>query len=387
MEHKESKKPNPFMKAFVLLIGLIIAFIFYHNVSTTNILEGLFAVVDGNVGEFSSQSDFEKEDQDSLVKLVAGLWEFQSEPNDTLTILDRIEVTDNGYIWKVEQVEITLPSGIKKNIIHLFHAFLFPSSRSAFDTTYINCVIRNLTQLWVYENDTCEITKYQGFKKGKEVIENAFADIIVENFKDEVEDLFFDSTLFIRKGRKYHRYESEDIQSFFPGNLVEIAYNLSSVDHNKKDEAYTVKDKEVHLSNADIKNPSIHLNMYSECRGDYSVRDLMRRSITEDLQSVKVAGRNPEQVQSLIDCYYVPFCLEAKLNSIVLTRKEELEKLVVDFDVTWQGAVDNVSLNITGNSIDKKRWENELLKEINLWKFQPVQKEAPHITVSFTKAL
>lgn len=384
---RTGKKQNSYVKAFVLLIALVIAFFFYYKVSNSNLLEGMFSVFDENVGEFSSQSEFTETDRDSLIKLVAGFWEYKSPASDTLTVLDRLEITDNGYIWKVEEVELTVPSGARKKITHVFHAYLYPSSKSPFDTTYTNSVIRNLTQLWIYDGDTCEISKYEGTVRHREVITNAFADYVVENFKDETEDLFLSKDVLIRNNRKYARYSEEDISTFFPGNLIELVYNLTSTEHNRKDEAYKVKNKEIRLSAEDITKPNIRLDPFVQCKSAKTVSAFIQLAVSEDLQSSKVEKRSAEQVMEFVTGYYMPYCLQTKLKTMVLGNKGVDGELRIAFAVNWQGGVEDVSLSIHAKSIDKKRWENELRQEIMKWKFQKLDKESKPVKVEFTKEI
>ena len=160
MPRHSVKRRSPFAKAIALAIGLVIAFFLYYKVKTGNIIEVFLATFEDTMTTPTEQSKFSKREMDSLVELASGFWVYKSDATDLITIDDRLEITDIGYIWQVEQVQFTLPSGNTKNIIHVFHGFFYPSSKAVPDTTYVNSVVRSLPQMWIYGDDTCKITKY-----------------------------------------------------------------------------------------------------------------------------------------------------------------------------------------------------------------------------------
>ena len=381
------KKRSPFAKAIALAIGLVIALYLYHKVKTSNLMEVFLSVFEDTMTTPTNQSKFSNRERDSLVELASGFWVYKSDTADLITIDDRLEITDNGYMWQVEQTQFTLPSGNKKNITHVFHGFFYPSSISVPDTTYVNIVVRNLPQMWIYDDDTCIITKYFGGTRSHKVIEDAFADLVVGDFKDEAVDVFLGGKFFKMNNRKYTPYGDEDIQIFFPEGLIDKVYNLTTADDVKKDEMYTIKGKEVTLSK-DIKSKGeIELSTHKECTDCFSLRDFLRKAIAEDLQKTPVAGRNLDEITLLMKKYYIPYCLSDKMDFTIYDQDKEPSQMNVSFNLTWEGKTENVSAQVKASAIGRKWKEKEMTMEIEKWKFQPLEKESPPFKVLFAEVI
>ncbi len=390
MPQYAKKKQNPFIKALVLLIALIFGVSFYSKVATTDVMEGFLSVFENSMTESSSQTKFSDEERDSVTKLVAGFWTYQTDTNNVIAIDDRIEITDNGYIWQVEQIQFTLPSGDKKNIAHVFHGFLYPSSKSSLDSLSINSVIRFLPQLWIYGNDTCEIRKYYGESREHKVEDNVIADygnFVVDDFKDEAVDVLADGNVFKMGDRDYRPYKGKDIQTFFPAGLIEMVFNLTTAGHKRSTEQYRIKDKEVFLTTDSRQRKEIRLETNKHCTECLSLKDFLRKAITDDLQKATIIKREVDGISSLIREYYMPFCLKDELCSITMNPKFKVPFITISFDLTWQGRIENISIRVPGNAMDRKWRENEIRQEVQRWKFQPLEKESTPFAVTFTDTL
>lgn len=387
MPRHSVKRRNPFAKAIALAIGLAIALFLYYKVKTGNIVEVFLAMFEDTMTTPTEQSKFTEREMDSLLELASGFWVYKSDTTDPVTIVDMLEITDNGYIWQVEEVQFTLPSGNRKKITHVFHGFFYPSSKAIPDTTYVNSVVRSLPQMWIYGDDTCTITKYYGGNRSQQVIENAFADLIVENYRDDAVDVFLGERVFKMKNRDYAPYEEEDIRNFFPQGLVDKVYNLSTAHDVKKDKMYSIEKKEVILNKGAKTKEVIKVHSVKECIDCFSRRDFLRKAIAEDLQKTKVTERKLDDVTLLMKKYYIPYCLKEKTDFTIYERDRKPLQVDFSFDLTWEGKTENVIVQMEGRTIGRKWIEKDLTMEIEKWKFQPLKNESPPVTVTFTEEI
>ena len=389
MHHPVKKKQNPFIKAIVLFVALIFGLFFYNKIATTNVMEGFFAAFEDSATEFNSQVEFTEAQRDSLIALASGFWEYQSDENAIMKHNDRIEITENGYIWQVEQIQLTLPHETKKNITHVFHGYFYPSSVSAFDTNYINCVIRHFPQLWIYEDDTCEIRKYFGTPKKDAIAKNAFSDLVMVNFIDDDMDVFIDGTTLQVRDRRYRPFPKENIQSFFPEGLIDKVYNMTMAVQIAEGKKYMVdkKKKEVVFGRHDKMEENIQIETHRECKDCLLLRDFIRKAIIEDRQKSVAEKREIETVTSVIQEYYMPLCLHDEIFSLLRSKKDEVPYITISFSLDWQGNVDNVSIRVSGDTYARKWRENEIKQEVERWKFQPLEKETTPFNVTVTDTL
>lgn len=390
MPRHSVKRRSPFAKAIALAIGLVIALFLYNKVKTGNLVEVFLALFEDTITAPTTQSKLTNEERDSLMELASGFWVYRSDTNYIFTVDDRLEITDNGYIWQVERIQFTLPSGDKKSMTHVFHGFFYPSSKAVPDSTFINSVIRFLPQMWIYEGDTCVITKYFGESRQHKLEDNVlldYGDFVVGDYKDEALDVFLDGKSFTMNNRKYIPYGDKDIQKFFPQGLVDKVYNLSTVEDVKRDKMYSVINKEVILNRGVIAKDVIEVPSLKECTDCFSMQDFMRKAIVNDLQKTTIADRNLDEIIDLMKKYYIPYCLKAKMSLALYGKDAELPQISFSFNLTWEGKTGNVMVLIQASALDRKVKEKEITREIEKWRFQPLEKESPPFKVSFTEAL
>ena len=189
------------------------------------------------------------------------------------------------------------------------------------------------------------------------------------------------------KNRDYAPYNDEDIQKFFPLGLVDKVYNLSTVDEVKKDKMYSVKNKEVILNKGAKTKDVIEVPSLEECTDCFSLRDFLRKAIAEDLQKAQVAERNMDEVTLLTKKYYIPYCLKEKTDFTIYEQDKKPLPINFSFDLTWEGKTENVTVQMKGSTIGRKWIEKDVTMEIEKWKFQPLKKESPPVTVTFTEEL
>ena len=384
------KNRSPFAKAIALAIGLVFALFLYSKVKSGNALELFLAFFEDTMTAPTSQSKLTNNERDSLKDLASGFWVYRSDSNDIFIVDDRIEITDNGYIWQVEQVLFTLPSGSKKSMTHVFHGFFYPSSKAVPDSTYINSVIRYLPQMWISEGDTCVITKYFGesrLHKMDDVVLMDYGDFVVGDYKDEAVDVLLDGRSLTMNNRNYVPFGEKEIKKFFPKGLVDKVYNLSTAEDIKSDKMYSVKNKEVILNKGAVTKNVIEVPVTKECTDCFSWIDFLRRAIGKNLQKATVAERSLEEIMKLVQRYYIPFCLKSWMNLALYSREDDSSRISFSFDLTWEGKTENVTVLIQASALDRKMKETEMTMEIEKWKFQPLEKESPPFKVSFEEVI
>lgn len=369
------QKKKPFGNLIVLTIGLIIVVYFYNKFSAGNIVKQILNIFENSGTKYSKLVEFSEEARDSVKKVMTGFWTYTSDTNGPLVIDDRIELKGNGYIWQVELVRYTLPSGKKKQLTHAVHAFLHPSSRGVDDSTLINCVVRILNQTWIDDGDTCEIRKYVN-EEG-----------IMSSFIDVVKDVYTDGKKLEMDNRTYTPYTDPDIANFFSPGIIEYVYNLSSSANISNEKMYTIKKGEVILNKELTADNQIPLIMPKECMECLTLKDFLRKAIADDLQQKPVVKREHNEIISLIKEYYFPICVESIIQSIAFDDNIKSPFVKYSFNLTWNGETEDVSVKIPGRAIGRKWNEKFLMLEIQQWKFPPLKNESKPFKVSFIDTL
>lgn len=364
------KKKNTLNKGIVLLIGLLFVFYIYNQVSNKNFIENLMKIFDTSMSGHSTRPQFPENKRNEIIKKAHGFWTSESNISKNIVIQDRLEITNNGYIWQVESANLTLPSGDCISIEHVYNGYFFPSSIAVFDTTWTNVVIRNMNQLWIYNNDTCIVKRYVN-EEG-----------IVSDYIDRSIDVFVSDSSLIMKNKHYQRYSKESVDDFFPQELIEIVYNLNEV-KKTEEKMYTIKNKQVILNKNLSKKGTLNLeNDWYECSNTL-LYDYLRRAIAEDLQNTTILKRDQNSISKSIKHYYEPGCIKSHIDFSFYKKNISSFKIKTRFDITANGDVENVSVEIPVKGIDVKWKEKELIIEINKWKFEKLEKNSSPFSVTY----
>lgn len=379
MPKYSSKKRSPFGKALVLLIGFIFALIIIHMVTQTDIIGQIIRAFELSGSKYDDLLEFTQKERDSTLVKIAGFWTYASKSQEPFKITDKIELKTNGYIWRVEECDYILPSGMKKNIIHASHEFLYPSSGSAGDASNLNCVIRTFQQLWIQDGDTCVVRDYAGRESEKLV-----ADIIVVDFIDKVYDIFADGKIMNMYGRKFDRYSDSDLSKFFPEGVIELIYDLTTGDAAAKKDGYKIAGKYVEMDKKknSKSDESLFQSPIKKCPNIYTLENLILQSVNEDLQNMVISQRDHDDLVSVIKKYHLTFCFDQEIIS-GLRNEKRAPKVQFSFTISWKGETENISVIIPGRVLNKKWIENNLILEIEKWKFQRLEKEGEPFKVSF----
>jgi hypothetical protein len=150
---------------------------------------------------------------------------------------------------------------------------------------------------------------------------------------------------------------------------------------------YSVKNKEIVLNKGATTKDVIEVPSLEECTDCFSLRDFLRKAIAEDLQKAQVTERIPDEVTLITKKYYIPYCLKEKTDFTIYEQDKEPLPITFSFDCTWEGKTENVTVQMKGSTIGRKWIEKEVTMEIEKWQYQPLKKESPPVTVTFTEKL
>ncbi|MGD9202715.1 MAG: hypothetical protein PVI26_14230 [Chitinispirillia bacterium] len=366
MSRYRSKESNSFTKAVILLIGLIAAFFFYHRITTGNFVEQFL-----NLFEFSKSGpyselgeEFSDEVKDSVKKAIAGFWILNTPIQKNILLNDRIELKDNGIIWRIKHFTFSLPSGKNVELTQLINAYINPYTNPSDDFSNVICEMRTLRQVWLYDGDTCDI----------------------RNFNDDLVKVFGDGNSFELENRRYTKYTDPDLSNFFPKDQLYIIHKLTRSDETQSKAGYTIDKGKVIIKDQKNQNIDVDFYVYPRCFDGYVEVEVLRKKLRSDLQEVTIQKRENSNIISLVKNYYIPFCLSPQdIISDILTEKSS--DVSIAFSVNWKGDIEKIKVELSKgaftNPVTHKIKENVIGDEIKLWKFQPLKSESNSLRVSF----
>jgi len=380
VDFKVKKNKSHFGKAIMLLFGLVLVVYFLNKLSTTNMIGNVVKAFEQSGTNFAKFVEFSEAERDSVKAGLSGFYSYTTDSSAEVYIDDRFEITKNGYIWQVERIRFALPSGTIKNLVHAVHAYLHPSSRVEDSLLMINCVIRTFNQLWIDEKDTCEIRKYFEFNLNK--ADSTF------NYFDRVVDVnTHGREKFILEGRTYTLCENCEKKTFFPDGIIDVLYNQATCENMPKGDTYKITKGAVILKKPLNGRSDFDIRMIKECRGDVTLRGVIRESIAHDLQAAAQAESAAPEVLAVIKRFYLPYSIRPFIMYTPGAGNNGNLIVKYSFDITSNGATENVKITIDEKTLANKVIESEIAQEVRLWKFRPLGKEEPPIRVRFADTL
>lgn len=366
--HTSQKKPRAFSKAIVLFICLLFVLYLYRQFKNGDVLKQFFSAFDSAAGtEQIDIVEYDESEKDNVLKQLAGFWVHTSENvHNPFFIDDRIELKDNGIIWRIKQMKYKLPSENTVHSTHLSHVYLVPFGYNAKDTAQIVCNAVVLRQVWITsDNDTCDIDHYT---------------------QDSWNISVYNNKLAFGK-REYTPYTDFDVTNFFTPGLLDIIYKLTRVDSLPSESAYEVRKGEVAVRKPDAQIADIDRKAYQTCSSDDRAISFIRHALIQDIRQEENLDRySVEKIASLLRQYYVPYCLTSQKIVSDLGEKQSAAEVSVSIDLTWQGDVENVSVQLPEkeleNKITRKIKEEMIVEEIKKWKFPRLKSEQPPLTVT-----
>jgi hypothetical protein len=280
----------------------------------------------------SFKHEFKEEVKDSLKKVLAGFWIYNtSDSSRPYTIDDRIELKSNGIIWQVTRVSLRLPAGGRQEVTHVHNAYLYPHSPAQEDSSKLLCDMETIRHVFLVGHDTC----------------------YGQSFTLDVWEVSGNGKFFTLARRLYTAYTDPDLTKFFPQGLIKLTDKIA----------------------------------VRQCSVDMSITRIIRGVIGEDLRHNKIDERTWEDVTSLVKEYYFPFCLDGSdyLNSWTPVRGAF--PVIISMTILSNGDVSDATAQVKGQIEAKKYLENRIAQEIKLWKFDALKKESGVFTCSFSDTL
>ncbi|MBD3317994.1 MAG: hypothetical protein GF344_19595 [Chitinivibrionales bacterium] len=342
----QRNKPNQsaFLKAVVLGAALVLGLVFYTRIpKTVGAINQLFLQIDN--GEAPADTLLEAQ-KDSVRSVFAGFWIHNGSGGNHrphIHLDDRIELQQNGIIWRTLTETLTLPSGRKFRHSSIKHSYLVPFARSEEDSGSVLCQVASIKRARIFKGDTCyEVVVHEevsGFNNQKvEVRESTVWDL-----KRAGEKLLVD-------GRPYQPYGDPDLSGFFPKNMLGVVDDI------------TVR----------------------PCSKEEGKRALVRRAIGKDLAGIR-GERSAETVSGIINEYYAPECLRPLLLELTGGAKPPVDRFDVTLRIGPEGEVEEVAVAGSEYSLSSSL-KKRIVDEISQWRFRPSMSDKGTLTVKQTIA-
>jgi len=297
------KSSNSMVKGLVLL-GVLIALVFLMNRIDiiTNYAEMVFS--EGSMsGDSASMTATDSLRQD-YYNMIAGFWEHSSD-----NLSDRIELLDNGIIWRFTEKRFAFPYNRIGEIERVSHAFLSPMKFG--NDNFASSNLRIIREVW-FMPDTC--------------FGNSFYDVVANTFYRN-DTLFFDSI-------PYTRYQGE-LKDFFPtGALDLLGLNIEA-----------------------LKLPP--------CGKQNVLADWLRENIIYSFHNREIPfdALRFEQEQ-LFKNFYIPYNLSRVEGGMMFEKTYDIDLTIV---ILPNGAVNDVK--IKGKNFVSKASQLPIINEVRKWHF------------------
>lgn len=255
---------------------------------------------DESFDQWYKKNMLSEEDHTPIRKEIMGYWVLDYE-KDGRIITDRIELLENGIMWRVYTESVTLPSGKKNNLTLISQSYIRPLLEFVDDPKHYFCEGTFVKKVAIIGDDTCFVSRSRN-------------DIWVENMtikRINKEKLLVDK-------REYRQYKNSDLTKFFPKDALSLVDKLAMGRCAHLGEAHTI------------------------------IRNFITGDITESTYNSK----------DVIEKYFVPLSLQTFLHKEILREKIGNYTLTVTLEFDDSDTIKDVSFktnkrfaNFTKNKI------------------------------------
>jgi hypothetical protein len=286
------------------LLGVFVVLLLL--MSRVNDIVGLFENVFAESGTSGSPAALTATDslRQDYYNMIAGFWEHESSH-----LNDRIEILDNGIIWRYTEKNFDFPYNVNREIARVSHAFLSPMRFD--ENNFAASNLRIIREVW-FMPDTC--------------FGNSFYDIVANTaFRNDT--LFFD-------GVAYTRFTGE-LKDFFPvGALNLLEFNVEA-----------------------MQIPS--------CRSGNVLADWLRNNITYSFHGREIPfdALRFEQEQ-LLKNFYIPYSLARVEGAMLFERTYNIDLTII---ISPDGSVNNVI--VRGRDFVSRASQQPIINEVKRWRF------------------
>jgi len=153
---KRIRGAGPFTKGLLLLTVLVLVWLVSSHISSRGLPGSFTGMFSARQYQGPGYQPFDTTAQKAVVRSVAGFW--SAEPGagrSVVRVRDRIELKDNGIVWRVVTHTAALPSGDTARFLHVYDAYLRPFGWVKGADSVAACDVRVLRQARVAGPDTC----------------------------------------------------------------------------------------------------------------------------------------------------------------------------------------------------------------------------------------
>lgn len=294
------KSSDSIVKGFVLL-GVLVALIFFMN--RIDIITNYVEMVFSDASDSSSLTATDSLRQD-YYNMIAGFWEHSSDK-----LSDRIELLDNGIIWRFSEKKFVFPYNRTEEISRVSHAYLAPMRFD--ENNFAMSNLRIIREVW-FMPDTC--------------FGNSFYDVVA-NTSYRNDTLFFDSI-------PYTRYKGE-LKDFFPvGSLDLLGMNVEAM-------------------------------MIVSCGKQNVLADWLRENIIYSFhdREIPIDALRFEQEQ-LFKNFYIPYNLTRAEGGMLFEKTYDIDLTIT---ILPNGTVGDVK--VKGTNFVSKASQAPIINEVKKWRF------------------
>jgi hypothetical protein len=170
------------------------------------------------------------------------------------------------------------------------------------------------------------------------------------------------------EGRTYSLYKSGDLKTFFPAGIIDELYNQPTCENLQNADMYKITKGVVTLKTPLKTKNNVNIRIIKECKGDGTLRGILRESIARDLQTGTLEEYSAPQVLDVIKKFYIPYSVEPFMYFPAGHRKGGYAIVNFLFDITSKGATDNVRITMKEKTIANKVIEKEIAQDVRQWK-------------------
>ena len=310
---KRTSLQKSYYKSASLLVIIIFIMIFSSKLGTlVQLADEIFNDDKLTESSYDANKRFDEKNQIRIKKENRGLWKFDTRGDNNYSYLDRIELKDNGIIWRYEEYTLPFPYGETITMRRGSTAYLLPYAPSESDSTFIVSNLRTIRESWMSDSDTCQ---------GNSFYDNLWSTSLK------------DSNTFIINGKTYTRYTGK-VPLFFPNGTVET-----------------------------IDNPLI-----DGCSALEPFLDFKRKNIIKRVKNNRfVSGEIRHEQFELLRSYYYPYCIKGIDVNLEGAKGSEI---LLFFTINLKGTPENIK--ITGKAVASTSVKDRFKSEISKWYFPSI---------------
>jgi hypothetical protein len=149
-----ARSNSGYMKALMGIVLIIMVIVLINNLSKKADLQD-YSKYKAKIGNYKNLNPFSEPQKDSVSKEIAGFWQYNKAAEDTNPgISDRIEIKDNGIIWRVITYKYLTPTNDTTVFVKASTAYLRPFASNRDNSSFLTFDLHIIRQTFAGK-DTC----------------------------------------------------------------------------------------------------------------------------------------------------------------------------------------------------------------------------------------